>query len=71
MKKIIFTSLFTVLLSGCTSSYYGYDKATWDSMSTEEKENTINDVNNLMNYGNEVNSKRAETQSIIKRAGTY
>ena len=71
MIKIIFTSIIILSLSGCGNSYYGYDEATWDSMSPEEKENTINDINKLMNFGNEVSSQNAETQSIINRAGTY
>lgn len=71
MIKIIITSLIAILLSSCTSSHYGYDQATWDGMSPEEKENTINDVSALIKYGNDADRQNAETQSIIDRAGTY
>jgi len=71
MKKIILSSIIFAFLSSCGNSYYGYDQATWDNMSPEEKEKTISDVNKLLNHSYEVQSQSAETQSIIDRAGTY
>jgi len=38
LRLISFKILLVLLLLGCTSPYYGYNEAQWNTMSAEEKQ---------------------------------
>ena len=70
--KYIFTLFFIVAISiSCTTTHYGYDNETWNSMTAEEKKQVITEGKKLLEGSKKIQNTQKEIQSVLHRVGDY
>jgi len=67
MRKIIYLTLSACLVFSCSKPYYGYDKATWDSLSPKYKAKLIKEMDELRQDSTDIKSENKKTESLFRR----